>query len=260
MIIATIADVHGEYDKFKEALAKLENYKYDKLVLLGDLFDRGPKNEHMITWVIDHYNDDNKVFIMGNHDEWCFDYLYYMSFSEQQNWMCKQNGGHLTALAIDNINANHPDYKVKDKLKTAMLSFKMEYSIDNLIFAHGGIDLFSEKIIGNTWGDNMLFILDDIKERKSTRRPAKYAWANSLSGKHIILGHWINWLIDKSIIYNKDYKTLENNDIIEDMLPLSYTNEITNTNVYFTDHGVNINDVELGVYIWDSKKGFKELL
>lgn len=61
-----ISDVHGEYEKMLDALAKVNfNSELDTLVSLGDLFDRGPKSREVLEYVM---GLPHKILLWGNHD------------------------------------------------------------------------------------------------------------------------------------------------------------------------------------------------
>lgn len=64
-----VSDIHGHCTILKEALAEAgfdRNNNDHMLVCCGDLFDRGPENMKVLKF-IDAI--DNKILIMGNHDE-----------------------------------------------------------------------------------------------------------------------------------------------------------------------------------------------
>lgn len=76
MKIICITDIHGYLDKTLESLRKLEEkagirileedkLKSDhKLVVNGDVFDRGPKNAESLEWVLENAD----VYLIGNHE------------------------------------------------------------------------------------------------------------------------------------------------------------------------------------------------
>lgn len=72
--IIVIGDVHGCYDEFKEALDKIHAETPSKKakkclkILLGDLVNKGPKNEEVLELCRDIY-PDSILAVRGNHDE-----------------------------------------------------------------------------------------------------------------------------------------------------------------------------------------------
>ena len=67
-----IGDIHGCFDQFTKLLKKI-NYKKDedKLILLGDLVNRGPDSLSVINHCM---ADSNIITVLGNHDL----YLLYL--------------------------------------------------------------------------------------------------------------------------------------------------------------------------------------
>ena len=67
-----IGDVAGEYDALK-FLADL--YKGERICLVGDLIDRGPKSKEVVQFCID--NKDRVDVVMGNHEHMFLDWYDY---------------------------------------------------------------------------------------------------------------------------------------------------------------------------------------
>lgn len=72
-----ISDIHGYLETTLNSLKQLEketelklidNNKWNKkhkLIINGDVFDRGPKNQEALNWVL---NQENTVYLIGNHE------------------------------------------------------------------------------------------------------------------------------------------------------------------------------------------------
>ena len=68
-----IGDIHGCYHEFISLLKKVKyNSKKDRLILLGDLMDRGPMSYEVLQWAIRHKKKYPATFflIRGNHDQY----------------------------------------------------------------------------------------------------------------------------------------------------------------------------------------------
>lgn len=87
-----VGDIHGQRETFE---LLLENVRYspedgDRLLLLGDLIDRGPDSPGMLQWL----QRDEVVCIRGNHEQMMLD-----SFDDggtswiKKAWMSSRNGG-----------------------------------------------------------------------------------------------------------------------------------------------------------------------
>ena len=70
------ADIHGYYTYYLEALKKQGfdiNNPNHKLIICGDLFDRGREPKELINFVLEHR--DKIIFIRGNHEDLMEDML-----------------------------------------------------------------------------------------------------------------------------------------------------------------------------------------
>ncbi|MEG1751514.1 MAG: metallophosphoesterase [Clostridia bacterium] len=64
------ADIHGFYDEWINALKEKQfdiNNPNHKLIVCGDLFDRGHQPKEIINFVIS--NKDKIILIKGNHED-----------------------------------------------------------------------------------------------------------------------------------------------------------------------------------------------
>lgn len=67
MAIYAMGDLHGCYREFKKLLEKIEfDHDKDQLYLVGDLINRGPRSEKILSYLIDH--SDSIFPVLGNHD------------------------------------------------------------------------------------------------------------------------------------------------------------------------------------------------
>ena len=67
-----VADVHGYFTELKIALEKsgfFEDLKPHKLVVCGDLLDRGKEANELIDFMMELVNKDQLVYIRGNHED-----------------------------------------------------------------------------------------------------------------------------------------------------------------------------------------------
>ncbi|MBS7818907.1 symmetrical bis(5'-nucleosyl)-tetraphosphatase [Wohlfahrtiimonas chitiniclastica] len=67
MAIYAMGDLHGCYREFKKLLEKIEfDHAKDRLYLVGDLINRGPKSEKTLNYLMKH--TDSIFPVLGNHD------------------------------------------------------------------------------------------------------------------------------------------------------------------------------------------------
>ena len=76
------ADVHGYFTELKTALAAqgfFEDTKPHKLVICGDLFDRGTESLLLQEFILDLLSKDQVILIRGNHEDLALDLLHNWS-------------------------------------------------------------------------------------------------------------------------------------------------------------------------------------
>ncbi len=60
-----ISDIHGQFDMFMKMMDKINFNSNDKLYILGDAMDRGPKSAECMEYIMEHKNIE---YLIGNHD------------------------------------------------------------------------------------------------------------------------------------------------------------------------------------------------
>ncbi|TAL56731.1 MAG: serine/threonine protein phosphatase [Nanoarchaeota archaeon] len=121
-----IGDIHGNYELLKKVLGKANfSYEDDKLIILGDIVDRGKYSKECIEELT---KIKNKVFIIGNHD------------ARFQKWLIK-GGMHLIWL-VGGGQATKRSYGGKHKVPEHHKEFiesGIPYHVENnCLFVHGG--------------------------------------------------------------------------------------------------------------------------
>ena len=153
-----IGDIHGCFDQFTKLLKKI-NYKKDedKLILLGDLVNRGPDSLS----VINHCMADSSIItVLGNHDL----YLLYLLSIDKATGSLKE---------VVEADRNKQIFKWLLKMPL-MLEIVDEVTGNSFLITHAGIpeiwssektkELASEvtsllqknplKVLQSMWGDN----------------------------------------------------------------------------------------------------------
>lgn len=80
-MIFAMSDIHGYADVFEKRIKQIEKFisTGDKLILLGDYIDRGPKSFQSLCLAFElqkKYGKDNVIVLKGNHEQWFLDFLY----------------------------------------------------------------------------------------------------------------------------------------------------------------------------------------
>lgn len=142
-----IGDIHSHYDEMME-LFEMVNFDFDNdsLVSLGDLVDRGIKPIEVIETLM---KIKKFIHILGNHDEWCYQYL--VNKDQPSEWIFQ--GGKSTLNAYVN-NEEYQDRHIAFFEKARL------YYIDNenRLFVHGG---FNHRIPFNLQRDKKELLIWD---------------------------------------------------------------------------------------------------
>lgn len=70
-----IGDIHGGLKGLKELMLAMNVSHEDHLIFLGDYVDGWSESAQVIQYLIDLSITNDCVFIKGNHDVWCEDWL-----------------------------------------------------------------------------------------------------------------------------------------------------------------------------------------
>ena len=149
-----IADTHGFYKEMVEALTE-KGYYTDtsphKLIICGDLFDRGSQNKDIEKFVLDLLARDEVILIRGNHEDLLVSFvetLPSMSELDIRYSHDQTNGTVDTVLQITGSSMNkmvlYPDFVSKQMKQSGVFTkilpaMKNYYETQRYIFVHGWI-------------------------------------------------------------------------------------------------------------------------
>ncbi|CAM4001933.1 Phosphoprotein phosphatase [Flavobacterium branchiophilum] len=125
-----IGDIHGGLKGLQQVVQKATITPDDTLIFLGDYVDGWSESAHVIDYLIDLEKKQSCIFIKGNHDVWCEEWLTF----EKQNDLWLFHGGKSTIESYQNYSLeqinNHLNFFRKMK----------DYYIDseNNLFIHAG--------------------------------------------------------------------------------------------------------------------------
>ena len=128
--IFVIGDIHGGLKALKQVLEKVVVSINDTLIFLGDYVDGWSESAQVLEFVINLSKQQHCVFIKGNHDVWCEDWL--RTGNTDKTWIV--HGGKETIESYVGID---------DTIKLKHLQFfemMPYYYIDenNRLFIHAG--------------------------------------------------------------------------------------------------------------------------
>lgn len=125
-----IGDIHGAYLALKQVLSKADITKDDTLIFLGDYVDGWSQSFEVIEYLIELAERNTCIFIKGNHDAWCEEWLE--TGQTNPSWLF--HGGEETIKSYSNTT--------KEVLKDHLAFFKsmLNYYVDNNndLFIHAG--------------------------------------------------------------------------------------------------------------------------
>ncbi len=202
-----IGDIHGCFDELKILLEKMgyvinaveensTNFGFEvippdnrKLIFLGDLVDRGPKNPEVLKLVMSTVNAGNALCVPGNHD------------IKLQKWLKGKQVQINHGLEETIAQLESYDDAFKNEVKEFIYSLVSHYILDNgkLVVSHAGL---KEEMQGRASGVIRSFCLygETTGEIDEFGLPVRYNWASEYRGKaKVIYGHtpipqpeWLN--------------------------------------------------------------------
>jgi serine/threonine protein phosphatase 1 len=123
-----IGDIHGGLKALIQLLEKVELKENDRLIFLGDYVDGWSESAQVVDFLIDLSQKQECIFIRGNHDVWCHEWLK----NDIVNNIWFVHGGKSTIESYQNI-------KSKEKHLEFFANMK-DYFVDenNNLFIHAG--------------------------------------------------------------------------------------------------------------------------
>ncbi len=218
-----VADVHGYFSALREKLQKVgffDDKEPNKLVVCGDLLDRGQEAVKLIDFMMELLIEDRLIFITGNHEDRfvaCMQEIARGNIFEIASGMSVhyKNGTWGSLLQIAGMDELEVAKKISDPstvkeisgelLKKVMASpfYKVllmkgidYYETRNYIFVHGWIPCEMEDV--GTVNESFKYVADwrdrDVTEWQRAR------WCNGMKlacsfsvkepNKTIVCGHW----------------------------------------------------------------------
>lgn len=211
-----VSDVHGFYTEMVKALEEkgfFEDKEEHKLIICGDLLDRGAENKEVINFVLQMMKEDRIILIRGNHED-LFELLvdelmygetydlekkdsYHIHNGTWQTALDLSGFSHNNAIArplmVANILKNTPFYK---KILPSMLNY---YETEHYIFTHGYIPCKATQ--GKAYYSPHKSYYFNVDWRNASYEEWKMArWYNGMEfackrklgvkDKTVVCGHW----------------------------------------------------------------------
>ena len=183
------SDIHGFYDEWQKSLKDNGfdmNNPCHKIIVCGDLFDRGHQPKQIIDFILSH--KDKVILIRGNHED-------LMQAMIDRNYNMRHDLANGTAQTIVDL---YPEWLITENnlkkiAKVTGLQEVLDMCVDyfetkKFVFVHGWIPINDEELkYDKNW------------RNASKRQWEKARWQNPIlmcknkifeNGKTIVCGHW----------------------------------------------------------------------
>ncbi|MCA0152019.1 metallophosphoesterase family protein [Winogradskyella vincentii] len=165
-----IGDIHGGLKALVQLIEQLKVKSGDKLVFLGDYVDGWSESAQVIQYLIELSNTVKCVFIKGNHDVWCEDWL--REGLANPVWLA--HGGKETV-------ESYSEFTVEEKKQHLQFFQAMElFHLDkaNRLYVHAGFTSMHgvqrEYEIRNFYFDRTLWEMALTMDKRITRTSDRY--------------------------------------------------------------------------------------
>jgi serine/threonine protein phosphatase 1 len=230
-----IGDIHGAFKALQQIIARAEVQPRDQLIFLGDFVDGWSQSFEVIEYLAALEQTNKCIFIKGNHDLWCQQWLETNIHNE--TWLF--NGGRATFKSYQHQTA-------ENKLRHLQFFRRMlNYYIDdeNRLFIHAGFSSqhgpYMEHYSSNYSWDRTLWemalCMDKRLKRDSVLYPKRLKLFNEIFIGHTPTLHYgsfepmhsVNvWNVDTGAAFNGRLSILDVNskkfwqsDVVQNLYP-----------------------------------------
>ncbi len=207
-----VADVHGYYTPLEKALREVgffDETEPSKLVVCGDLLDRGGEARELVDFMLQLLEEDRLIYVKGNHEELLVDCLedisrgnvYSIASGMSHHYVNKTWDTLLQVSGMGELEAYKDPYELVIRILMSPFYVKLlptcvdYYETPNYIFTHGWIPCFISGLkpfVNYKYNPN--WRTSDLWDWYSAR------WLNGMdlackhhvteAGKTIVCGHW----------------------------------------------------------------------
>ncbi len=202
-----VADVHGFYGPLKAVLEEkgfFDDPQPHKLIVCGDLFDRGQEAVQLQQFILDLMRQDEVILIRGNHEDLMEELLNKWHLSSYLQYHHQSNGTVDTVMQLTGAAPEQfvygPERIGKRLLNTPFIKKIIPSMVDyfetkNYIFVHGWIPCM---IVEDLDGVQHYMAIGNWQE-VNAQQWKRARWYNGMDaahdgvteyGKTIVCGHW----------------------------------------------------------------------
>ena len=193
-----IGDIHGGLRALHQIFERAKVTKRDKLIFLGDYVDGWSQSPEVIDCLIDLGNNQDCIFIRGNHDDLLLEWLT----NDKNNIDWYKHGGESTVIAYSKVTIEKKEKHIK-----FLESLEDSYLDDeNRLFIHAGFtnlngidyEYFTKQFYWDRTLWETALSLDDRISKESMFYPSRFKKYHE-----IYIGHTPVTRINKTIPIQK---------------------------------------------------------
>lgn len=200
-------DLHGFFTEFKEALTEAGYFEDDtehKLIICGDLYDRGPEALELQNFILELMARDKLILIRGNHEDLSVELLKNWKQKSYEHYHNLANGTVDTVCQLTGMTKYdlftapskvQKSFENNPYIRTIIPTMLDYYETKNYIFTHGWIPC---SVISH--GPHQREYAPIAAWREADQRAwEKARWINGMEAAHsavfekdktIVCGHW----------------------------------------------------------------------
>lgn len=125
-----IGDIHGGLRALEQVLTQIDIQNTDHFIFLGDYVDGWSESAQVISFLIAFRDKHDAIFIKGNHDQWCEEWL--KTGKPNSTWL--EHGGLGTTKSYSDISDQEKELHIE--FFNDMVDFHIDY--ENRLFIHAG--------------------------------------------------------------------------------------------------------------------------
>lgn len=201
------SDVHGYFRELKKALTEkvfFDDKEPHKLIVCGDLYDRGTQAREMQDFILDLLSKDEVILVKGNHEDLALDLLYGWTKGSYLRHFYYTNGTidtvcQLTETAEETLRCDIEKvgraFLENPYIQTIIPTMVDYYETKHYIFTHGWIPCVY--VDYDPSGKDYIFMENWRNADADAWKKAR--WLNGMEaahsgvievGKTIVCGHW----------------------------------------------------------------------
>ncbi|WP_067726453.1 metallophosphoesterase [Oceanobacillus damuensis] len=137
-----ICDIHGDFKSFQKLINHVKFAPVsDRLIIGGDMINRGPESAEMLQWAKEHTEKfpDRIHILTGNHEEMMIWFMNELS----PMWM--EFGGDDTIRSFKKVFGSEKGWNAAEEYAAWLEKLPLIYEDEFAIYAHAGVNIGDDK-------------------------------------------------------------------------------------------------------------------